>query len=212
MSRMRLIIASDTHEQHGGLKVPAGDVFIHAGDLTFRGDLRAIADFGAWIRQLPHQHKIVIAGNHDWAFERKPAGARSAIGEGTGGVAYLQDSGVTIDGVTFWGSPWQPWFYDWAFNLQRGPQIAQKWALIPRATDVLITHGPPLNILDAIGDEHVGCADLLLRVQDIRPRVHIFGHIHEGSGVIVRDGTTYVNASICDAHYKPVNPIRVIDL
>jgi predicted phosphohydrolase len=209
---MRLVVASDTHEQHAGLDVPDGDAFIHAGDLTFRGDLRAIRAFGAWVQALPHKHKIIIAGNHDWAFEREPASARVAIGDGTQGVMYLQDSGVTIDGVSFWGSPWQPWFLDWAFNLRRGSAIAAKWALIPANTDVLITHGPPMDILDSNGKENLGCADLTRRLGEIRPRAHIFGHIHEGSGVLVQAGTTYVNASICDAAYKPTNPVRVIDV
>jgi hypothetical protein len=119
---------------------------------------------------------------------------------------------VTIEGITFWGSPWQPWFFDWAFNLRRGPAIAANWSLIPDATDVLVTHGPPMGILDAIGTEHVGCLDLDKRVTQLRPKVHIFGHIHEGSGEQERDGTHYVNASICDAQYLPLNPARTIDL
>ena len=209
---MRLVLASDTHEQHGEIAVPDGDVFIHAGDFTYRGDLKAIGSFGSWLASLPHERKIVIAGNHDWAFERQPVAARSAIGDGRRGISYLQDSGLTIAGISFWGSPWQPWFYDWAFNLRRGPQIAAKWAAIPPRIDVLITHGPPSDILDSTGTESVGCADLKRRVNEVRPRVHVFGHIHESSGMLVQDGITFVNASICDGDYKPVNPVRVIDL
>jgi Icc-related predicted phosphoesterase len=101
---------------------------------------------------------------------------------------------------------------DWAFNLPRGPRLAAEWAKIPDTTDVLITHGPPMGILDHVWGEHVGCADLLARIAAVKPKVHAFGHIHEGSGVLVQDGTTYVNASICDGEYRPVNPIRVVDL
>jgi predicted protein tyrosine phosphatase/predicted phosphohydrolase len=209
---LRLVIASDTHEQHAQLAVPEGDVFIHCGDITYNGDLRAIADFGAWLAALPHQHKLVIAGNHDFAFEHVPAPARKALGSDKNGVRYLQDSGVTISGVCFWGSPWQPWFFDWAFNLRRGPALAAKWQLIPERTDVLITHGPPMGILDDVRGDHVGCGDLLTRVAAVKPRVHAFGHIHEGSGIFVQDGTTYVNASICDEQYRPGNPIRVVDI
>jgi len=210
---MRIVIASDTHEQHAGIVVPDGDVFVHCGDLTYRGDPKAIGAVGTWVRSLPHAHKLVIAGNHDLLFENGLVMARHALGDGHDGLVYLQDSGITIEGVRFWGSPWQPWFYDWAFNLQRGPDIAAKWALIPDSTDVLITHGPPLGILDLapIGG-HVGCGDLLDRIAIVRPKVHVFGHIHEGSGVEQRDGTTFVNASICDGQYRPLNPVRVVDV
>jgi predicted phosphodiesterase len=208
---MRLVIASDTHSLHDAVTVPDGDVFIHAGDLTNVGELAEIRDVGKWLRRLPHRHKIVIAGNHDFGFEREPALAQKLIGTGDG-ISYLQDSAITIGRVHFWGSPWQPWFYDWAFNLQRGAEIARKWNLIPRDTNVLITHGPPMAILDCAHGEHLGCADLWKRVTDIAPKIHVFGHIHEGSGVEERDGTTYVNASICDAQYNPVNPCRVVDI
>jgi predicted phosphohydrolase len=209
---MRFVLASDTHEYHGRIDVPDGDVFIHAGDFTMVGDLRKVAAFGAWVQALPHRKKIVVAGNHDRTFEHSLDAALRALGDGRGGLTYLQDSGVTIDGVTFWGSPWQPWFYDWAFNIRRGPMIAAKWSLIPPRTDVLVTHGPPMGILDFVHGEHVGCADLRERVDTIRPKVHVFGDIHDGSGLRTLAGTTFVNASICDEKYQPTNPCRVVDL
>lgn len=210
---MRLVLASDTHDRQGGLTVPEGDVFIHAGDFTMNGNLKAVAAFGAWIRALPHRHKVVIAGNHELSFEKTPAAARQALRDGADGLIYLQDGGVTLDGISFWGSPWQPWFRDWAFNLRRGAEIAAKWDLIPAGTDVLVTHGPPMGILDVVPvGGHVGCTDLLKRINDIRPRVHAFGHIHEGSGIQERSGTIFVNASICNGAYNPVNPFRVVDL
>ena len=208
---MRLVIASDTHGLHDAVTVPDGDVFIHAGDLTSVGDLDEISNVGKWIRGLPHRHRVVIAGNHDRGFEEQPADAQRSLGV-EDGITYLQDSGVVIDGIKFWGSPWQPEFLSWAFNLPRGAELACKWNLVPRGTDVLITHGPPMTILDDLHGQHLGCADLWKRVTDITPRVHVFGHIHEASGVEERDGTTYVNASICDGHYNPVNPCRVIDI
>jgi Icc-related predicted phosphoesterase len=209
---MRLVIASDTHSLHDQISVPEGDIFLHAGDFMNRGVLAEVSTFSRWIRDLPHRYKIVIAGNHDLAFEDSPEAARRILRDGEDGLTYLQDSGIAIDGVRFWGSPWQPWFNDWAFNLQRGAEIARKWNLIPADTDVLVTHGPPMTILDFAYGEHLGCADLWKRVQDIAPRVHAFGHIHEGSGDEERDGTIYVNASICDGAYRPVNPCRVIDI
>jgi predicted phosphodiesterase len=209
---MRLILASDTHDRHHRLVVPDGDVFIHAGDFTMRGDIQKVAAFGRWIRGLPHQQKIIIAGNHELTFEDDLAVELDALGVARDGLIYLQDSGTTINGISFWGSPWQPWFNDWAFNLPRGAPIAEKWTLIPERTDVLITHGPPMGILDFIDDENVGCADLLDRVLSLKPKLHVFGHIHAGSGMEVRDGITFVNASICDESYNATNPVRVIDL
>jgi Icc-related predicted phosphoesterase len=207
---MRIIAISDTHGRMDAADVPDGDVLLHAGDLTMRGRIEEIERVGAWLRTLPHRHKVVIAGNHDFAFEDTPGDARDALGDG---LTYLQDDGVTIDGLRFWGSPWQPRFFDWAFNLDRGAPLAAKWELIPSATDVLVTHGPPAGILDlAVSGEHVGCADLLQRIETVRPRVHVFGHIHEAAGVLEHQGTTFVNASICDVDYRPTGTARVIDL
>jgi predicted phosphodiesterase len=209
---VRLVIASDTHQRHLEFELPDGDVFIHAGDFTMSGSLGKIEAFGKWIRALPHARKIVIAGNHDQAFEHFPVHARKALGDGRDGLTYLQDAGLTIDDVAFWGSPWQPAFMDWAFNLPRGVPLARKWNLIPERTDVLITHGPPMGILDTVNNENLGCADLRDRVQHVRPKLHAFGHIHEGSGIEVLDGITFVNASICDGDYRVTNPARVVDI
>ena len=207
---MRLVMISDTHNRHQGLEVPPGDVLIHAGDLTNRGDLEDVRAFDDFLADLPHPHKIVIAGNHDFCFEdHRAAEARSLLRHAT----YLQDEGVELEGLRFWGSPWQPWFYDWAFNLARGTEIRAKWDLIPVETDVLITHGPPLGQGDrTFNGREVGCADLLERVREIQPQVHCFGHIHEDHGVTREDGVTFVNASICDLSYRPVQAPQVFDL
>jgi len=165
--------------------------------------------------------QVRIAGNHDWLFQREPQEARRRLG----GVTYLQDSAVIIDGLRFWGSPWQPWFLSWAFNLPRGRALREKWALFPEGTDVLITHGPPYGLHDRVGKtfskmvsavmgqgEHAGCRDLLQAVTRLSPRLHVFGHIHEGYGQTRRGDTLHVNASICDARYRPTNPPVVVDL
>ncbi len=206
---MRIVAISDTHNLHDAVDVPPGDVLIHAGDLTNQGSLDDVRAFDELLAGLPHQHKIVVAGNHDFCFERRPQVARAALRH----ALYLQDEAVTIDGIRFYGSPWQPWFYDWAFNLQRGPEIRAKWDLIPADTDVLITHGPPLGHGDRnVHGEPVGCADLHQRVQQVGPRYHVFGHIHEGYGTTSNGTTTFVNASVCDFRYHPVNPPQVFDL
>ncbi len=159
-------------------------MFIHAGDFTSSGELRDIARFNVFLATLPHRHKIVVAGNHDFAFERNPDLARSMLTN----AVYLQDSEVTIDDVRIYGSPWQPRFMNWAFNLERGPQLKAKWDRIPEGIHVLVTHGPPRGCGDAVPQfagppELVGCEDLLEAVRRIKPRYHVFGHIHEGYGV-----------------------------
>jgi predicted phosphohydrolase len=206
---MRIVCVSDTHNQHGSLDVPAGDVLVHAGDFSMAGRAREISAFDAWLGTLPHAHKVVIAGNHDWLFQTDPDGARGLLTH----AQYLEDSGTVVDGLRFWGSPWQPWFLDWAFNLRRGAEIAAKWALIPDRVDVLVTHGPPHGVRDRVEDgDLVGCEELSRALDRVRPRLHVFGHIHEGYGVTRRGNLTLVNASSCDVSYRPVNPPIVIDL
>ena len=209
---MRIVCISDTHGLHGHVDVPDGDVLVHAGDLTNMGTLAQVAEAASFIQSLPHRHKIVIAGNHDLSLEHQADEAEALLTE----MTYLRDSATTVDGVRFWGSPWQPWFFDWAFNLQRGEEIRAKWDLIPDDTDVLITHGPPLGVLDmTFRQEQVGCADLLEALERTEPCVHVFGHIHEGYGRVddVRGhDTTFVNASICTLDYQPVNAPIIVDL
>lgn len=206
---LRLVIISDTHG-HRDFPVPAGDVLIHAGDGCRSGSLDEAAAWGEQLASYAHPHKLVIAGNHDRCFESDPDAARRCLPPE---IHYLQDSGCEIEGIRFWGSPWQPWFLSWAFNLQRGPELAAKWALIPDDTDVLVTHGPPQGILDRTFDDRaVGCEALTEALRRVRPRVHCFGHIHEGYGTLARDGTLHVNASTCTLSYQPTNPAVVIEL
>src|SRR5262245_39467259 len=192
ISPMRIVCISDTHGRHHLSEVPDGDILIHGGDLTRHGSLADAEEFNRWLGTLPHRHKIVIAGNHDFCFQEEPAEARARITN----AVYLEDSGVEIEGLKFYGSPWTPWFCDWAFMLQRGPELAAKWAQIPANVDVLITHGPPEGILDRnrVG-EVCGCRDLMYRVLEVKPRLHVFGHIHETAGRTDFDGVIFLNAS-----------------
>jgi Icc-related predicted phosphoesterase len=114
----------------------------------------------------------------------------------------------------YFSSPYQPEFYDWAFQLPaNSPEIKQVWARIPNDVDVLITHGPPANILDLTSDgKHAGCAQLLARVHQIKPRLHVFGHIHEAYGRIEQNSTIFVNASVCNFQYQPVQLPILVDL
>lgn len=209
----RIICLSDTHNFTGQLSVPGGDILIHAGDATIRGTIDEIVLFNEWFANLPHPHKIFVAGNHDWLFETNNSFARKLLDSS---ICYLQDSFVEIQNLKIYGSPWQPRFFDWAFNLNRGAELAKKWKLIPDDTDILITHGPPFGILDEVPRQHfienTGCEELRKRVEEIRPNLHVFGHIHGGYGATEKFGVRFVNASNCDESYEPVNAPIVIDL
>ncbi|MGH2622454.1 MAG: metallophosphoesterase family protein [Sphingobacterium sp.] len=208
---MEIISISDTHGQHKALQLAGGDMIIHAGDVSGRGRPQEIADFLDWFSKLNFKHKIFIPGNHDFFFENSPSDVIDQFIPK--GVTYLNDSGIEIEGVKIWGSPITPWFFDWAFNRGRGEEIKKHWNLIPVDTDILVTHGPPLGILDrTVGGELTGCEDLLACVQQISPEYHIFGHIHEGYGRLEYDKTTFINASVLDESYNLVNsptPLRM---
>jgi len=209
---VRVVAISDTHTFEDRIAVPDGDVLIHAGDATISGDYFEVATFAEWFQSQPHRHKIFVAGNHDWLFDfsRSPELAEPLI---TDFGHYLKDSMVEIEGVKFYGSPWQPRFCDWAFNMDRGAAIRRYWDRIPPC-DVLITHGPPWGILDYVklGEPHLGCEELLKAVGRTKPRFHVFGHIHGGYGEWQLNGTRFINASICDESYSPVNHPIVFEI
>lgn len=194
---------SDTHSRHRSLRLPAGDVLVHAGDLSHRGDRLELEDFFRWFVRQDFRYKICIAGNHDFFLERaNHAELDRLIPEE---VIYLNDNGTVIEGVQIWGSPITPEFFRWAFNRKRGAPIRQHWELVPPGTDLLITHGPPLGILDqTVSDQHVGCRDLLHTVKEIKPKVHLFGHIHESHGTTKNMGTRFINASLANEQYELV--------
>ena len=212
---MRIVAVADTHLFTDDLVVPDGDVFVHAGDLCRGGTLDELAVAAAWITALPHRHKVIVAGNHDWALADHAEEARAVLAAFT----YLEDSEAVIDGVRFYGSPWQPAFNDWAFNLPRGEPLAAVWRRIPAGLDVLITHGPPEGFGDAspVGGR-AGCADLRRRVLEVPPRLHLFGHIHQDGGVWQEGLTTFANvttwecergATVIDVEPTSITPIVV---
>ena len=215
---MKIVCLSDTHNCNQEITVPDGDILIHAGDATIRGTQTEVEDFLAWFSSLPHQHKVFVAGNHDWLFETNNRFARLLIANYK--IKYLEDSLTDIEGLKIYGSPWQPRFFDWAFNLNRGGELAEKWKLIPADIDILITHGPPNGILDEVPRkywvENTGCEELRKRVEEIsvlgRLKLHVFGHIHCGYGQTEKFGVKFVNASNCDESYEPSQPPVVIEL
>lgn len=200
---------SDTHGLHGQIAVPEGDLLLHAGDVSAMGELRQVEEFLSWFALQPHPHKVFIAGNHDFLAERNPALFEELV---PAGIHYLNDSGATVAGLRIWGSPVTPWFYDWAFNRRRGEEIRRHWSMIPPGIDILLTHGPVYGIRDLTFDGRlVGCEELNARVWHVKPKLHVFGHIHEGHGITEVNGTTFVNAAALDVHYKPVNAPIVVE-
>ena len=170
---LRLVLLSDTHGLHRELSIPDGDVLVHAGDFCNAGEAVEARVLGEFFLDLPHRHKVVIAGNHDRCLEADPGLSPEIFA----GCHYFLDSGVEIGGMTFWGSPWQPWFFDMAFNHERGAKLREKWDLIPAHVDVLITHGPPHGVFDRTETgENIGCGELRDATQRTCPRLHVFGH------------------------------------
>ena len=207
---------SDTHNKHNHLTsngmgniLGSGDVLIHSGDCTSLGRRHEIVNFLDWLANTDYEHKIFIAGNHDFGFEHQTEIAEEYKEKG---VIYLFDSEVVIDGVKFYGSPWQPEFHNWAFNLPRGERLAEKWAKIPDNTDVLITHGPAHGMLDwTLSGQIVGCEDLFNRIIEIQPKIHVCGHIHCAYGQKYFNETEFLNASVLNEQYQYQNPpIKIV--
>jgi len=189
---MRIVLISDTHGLHRQLEVPPGDLLIHAGDFTLNSKPPSIvSDFNAWLGSLPHRHKVVVPGNHEFILEepRNRGAITNAI--------LLVDSGVEIEGLKIWGSPTTP-LYGGAFGKSRSENREKHWAQIPEGLDILITHTPPFAIRDhgLPSEPREGCPYLFVEVFRAFPRLHVFGHIHAGYGTLRTTDTIFVNASL----------------
>jgi len=217
MSKIIITLISDTHTKHNELSyntkdLPGGDLLIHAGDIMNSGrNSNDIIDFCDWFTKQKYDSKIFIAGNHDRMFEDYPEMAMEIVNAYTD-IKYLQDSYITVKNkVKIYGSPWQPVFNSWAFNLPKGGKELQDiWANIPRDTDILITHGPPQDHLDVSGapynEPHLGCALLRHHLDTVaKPKIHVFGHIHGSYGYKFDGQTHYFNASILNEEYEYTN-------
>ena len=196
----KILCISDTHGKHNQIPLEwleEADIIIHSGDISNVGGLREIENFCEWFSSLSqYKHKIFIAGNHDFGFEKDPIDTTRIVREYPN-IVYLEDSMVEVEGLKIYGSPWQPEFFNWAFNLERGSEILEKWNMIPLDTDILITHGPAYGECDWVvprkkhGGEHVkfidggcvGCEDLLdVLLNKVCTKFHISGHIHTAHG------------------------------
>lgn len=212
---MKLLAISDTHNKHK--QIPSKyidnldgsiDMIIHAGDMTMSGYKVEIEAFLEWYNGLNFKHKILIAGNHDFYFEDINQDNLKALLARYPSITYLNDSGVEIDGFKIWGSPVQPWFYDWAFN-KRGAEICQHWDMIPLETNILVTHGPIQGYLDITQrGEVTGCPYLRAKVSELKAlKLFVCGHIHEAYGKTeTLSGQIVVNACVLDYNNRMTNP------
>lgn len=220
---MKLICISDTHNRmFKKLILPPGDVLIHAGDMCMYGNMEELETFARWMGSIRDDYKkiIVVAGNHDFVLQEHPVDGAALLN--SYGITYLKDQEVRYGGLKFYGSPWTPTFYKWAFMKDRGPEIRAMWDKIPLDTNVLITHGPPYGILDKtmLWGDMAGCEDLRTVVDQLPElKLHVFGHIHEGYGVKYAHGDVYaqrnpffVNASVNNEAYSPINKPIVVEI
>lgn len=213
----KVLCISDTHSKHNLIPkewLEPADIIIHAGDISNVGSFLDIEHFCMWFSSLDqYKHKIFIAGNHDWSFQTSPDHTADILSRFPN-VTYLQDSSVTVEGLKIYGSPWQPEFCDWAFNLPRnGEQLEEKWNAIDVDTDILITHGPAWGMLDiAPGNLRVGCEILTEKIKNSKVRTHICGHIHHSYGEMMRDWTHYINAATLNERYEVQNPPIIFEI
>lgn len=209
---MKLVCISDTHNQLDKVSLPDGDVLVHAGDFTYRGSLKEIVAFRdvLGMKASKYQKVFIVAGNHDFAFEDKGKEVKEILSE-IDNLVWLDNEYIGFGGLSFYGSSEQPWFHDWAYNRSE-EYLKSHWGGL-LDVDVLITHTPAYGILDrTIYGKNVGCKWLLDAIGRVKPRLHVFGHIHESYGREEVGDTLCVNAALCNIKYEPTNAPIVVDL
>jgi Icc-related predicted phosphoesterase len=197
---MRICCFSDPHGNYRELSFPEADMLICSGDFTGYGTALETVRFFNFIKELDYKYKILVPGNHDLDIDSNPYFYEQSLDKD---MHLLINKGVTIKGISIYGSPFTPTFGDWVFMRDRGEDIKEIWDRIPDKIDILVTHGPPSKILDkTIRGEEVGCFDLKKAIERVKPKYHIFGHIHHSHGVKQIGDTTYINCSVLDDWYN----------
>ncbi len=203
---MKIVAISDTHNLHKRLHLPKGDAIIHCGDFSVNGSESEIKDFISWFDSLSgFKYRIFISGNHDKAFDsrfsidkKRPKWLSDILNSLNKNTIYLENNSVSIEGKTFFGSPWSLWYNGdkWEFNY-KNDEANTIWSNIPKETDILLTHAPPFKILDYIPKNKVnaGCSGLLENIKNKMIRHHFFGHIHESFGNTYENGIFFHNVT-----------------
>jgi predicted phosphodiesterase len=230
---MRITHISDTHNKHNQLTadLPGGDLIIHSGDISSIGRKSEIERFVRWFGNLPYTYKVFIAGNHDLSFESevlyrkkeqyfdgtsdwdlpavdgKPEWLVNMLSIGLGGIIYLENESIDIEGVKIWGSPYSARFgREWAFNIDRGEDSREMWGTIPPDANIIVTHGPIFGVVDRTNNNmNVGCEDLRETVMNLEPDFHLCGHIHEARGYVQFGKTHCINGSNLSLSYEYKN-------
>lgn len=207
---MRFVCVADLH---GFLpEIPVCDVLLVAGDICPTGDETPgtqrrwlHSTFAKWLAGVPARAVIGVAGNHEFVGEVDPGALRELDWH------YLQDEGLELDGVTYYGSPWTATFQDWAFMLDED-ELARRWDAIPAGLDVLCVHSPPLGYGDEVGEFSIGSESLLTAIDAQAPALCVYGHAHDGYGLRHRGASTLINAAYCGADYRPAHQPIVFEL
>ena len=210
---MKIVCISDTHCIYQPKDLPDGDVLIHAGDLSLLGEIHEVQHALAWLRKFPHRYKFVIAGNHDNALAEMPYAFKEQFEpyKDRTPLIHLRGTEFQAEGVRFFGSsvlPFNSFYRPGARAYMLHSTTARHWGMAPNC-DVLITHGPPKGILDEAavlldGEEDPKLGDPCLRayVQMVKPKLHVFGHIHCRHGMVIEGSTTFVNAALINEKYE----------
>jgi Calcineurin-like phosphoesterase len=209
---MRLIATADLHGRFP--KIQTCDVLVIAGDVLpiefDRDDAACLLwcnkQFGPWLESLPAKYILGIGGNHDWLFDLHRMYADELP------WTYLVDSGVEIDGIRFWGTPWVPNLQGWAYYGSPAT-LEAAFGAVPEDIDVVISHSPPKGHLDN-PERLFGASQINDMLKRVKPKAFICGHIHEGYGVErgYRKHTDLYNVAHCDILYNPVNEPVAIEI
>ena len=215
---MRILCLSDTHGYHERLPIDETvDVIVHTGDFSNsygKNNIYETEEFLSWFNSLNVKYKILVAGNHDTYFEElsKKGGineVKDYLSLDYPNIIYLQDSGISINGINFYGTPWCPIYYDWAFMVDDNYQ-KMMFSKIQEDTNILLTHTPAHGILDYSNGKLCGSTTLLNRIQEIKSlgdlKYHIFGHIHMDDGnskehIGDNEKTDYIAVNACNINY-----------
>jgi Icc-related predicted phosphoesterase len=224
---MKICAFSDMHGDLG-LDIPQADLYLIAGDIcpvwdhTVKGQLNWLHnEFRALLKRLDEKKVLWVAGNHDLILQKNPAIVDKSIMGG-----YLFDSMVEFKGLKIYGTPWQPIFGKWAFNLTE-EELAHKWSMIPDDIDILVSHSPPYGYVDKVIHEtdkygmplqdgpfirHCGSKSLKKRILEIKPKLVVCGHIHCDAGITYLEDTIIANCSILDDDYKIKNKPKLFEI
>jgi len=215
----KIVAVSDLHGHFPDipkcdLLLIAGDILLDAGVVDQLCWLEGLVR--PWLEKIPAKEVVFVAGNHDTIYEE----ARGIV-PATLPWHYLQDSGVELFRLKIWGSPWQKRFNDWSFNTDE-EHMTRQFGFIPDDTDIVVTHSPPFGIRDYVPTKtkvkkSLGSTSLRKRMFEVRPKLHVFGHIHHAQGKYIKTWknkttTVFANVSYVGENYRPMGRFMEIEL